>query len=89
MSSRAPPLIGTYDRPGFRVGDRTKCLYRGREVVVTGWTTARMPWPLCRAVGSRAGAGLLVNAGLRRAVETAAVATILRWWGVGRGVVRR
>ena len=35
--------FGPYTPPAVKRGDRTFCLYRDADVVVTGWTDARLP----------------------------------------------
>jgi len=55
---------------------RTTCLFRDCEVVVTGRTDARIPWPRCRAQDNcrGGGPGLLVDEELARAVRHEAAA---------------
>lgn len=62
--------FGPSHPPPVKRGDRTVCLYRRADVVITRWTDAPMPWPRCRAVGQRGGSGLPVDAELARAVRT-------------------
>ena len=57
----APELLGTYKPPALRVGNRTACLYRDAECVVTSWSDAPIPWPRVRTLGHRGGSGLLVD----------------------------
>jgi hypothetical protein len=46
------------------------CLYRDAEVIVTGWSDGRIPWPRCRQAGTHGGgSGLLVAQELARAVR--------------------
>jgi hypothetical protein len=42
---RVKLLFGPYKAPAVQVGDRAECLYRA--VVVYGWSSVRIPWPLC------------------------------------------
>jgi hypothetical protein len=63
-------LHGPYIPPALRRGDRTVCLYRDGEVVITSWTNACIAWPRCRAIGIRGGSGLLMTEELVRAVRT-------------------
>jgi hypothetical protein len=82
-------LFGPYEPPPLRKGDRTSCLDRDADVVVTGWSDGRIPWPRCRALDSRGhGSGLLVEEELARPVRSESAAAIMYWWGEpcwGRG----
>jgi hypothetical protein len=71
-------------------GDRTTCLHRDLDVVITTWTDARIAWPRCRVMGpSSAGSGLLVCSELARAIKTESAAAIMHWWVVGLNAVWR
>jgi hypothetical protein len=69
-SRQKPVLIGApYHGPVLPVGDKTDCLFREGDVVVTSWTAVPISWPRCRSVDNRRGGpGLLVNEELARAV---------------------
>ena len=83
-------LYGPYRHPALRVGQRAMCLYRDAEVVVYGWSAARIAWPLCYHVGTRAfGKGLLVDEELARAVRLESAVAVAHWWGVSRATVRK
>src|SRR5438046_2085080 len=71
-------LHGPYRTPRFQRGSVVRCEVRG-EVVVTGLTDARIPWP----VGKRGRAkSLVIVAGLARAVRRESGVAICHWWGV-------
>src|SRR5262245_47396880 len=70
-----------YRPPPLRRGDRAFCLFRDRQVLITGWSDARIPWPRCRAIGIRGGSGLLVDEVLARAVRNESAAAVRYWWG--------
>src|SRR5262245_45181901 len=83
-------LFGPYPPPLVRRGDRAFCLFRDCDVIVTGWSYGRIPWPRCRAEGTRGGgSGLLVDEELARAVRHESAAAVCFWWGVTAGVVWR
>jgi hypothetical protein len=85
---RTKLLFGPYKAPRLREGDRAACLYRGCEVVVTGWADARINWPRCRPVDvSRARPSLLVDEELARAVRHESAAALRYWWGVSEFLV--
>jgi hypothetical protein len=85
---RVKLLHGPYRAPRLRVGDQAICLFRDCEVIVTGWTAARIPWPRCRPLDvPRTHPSLLVDEELARAVRTEAAAAVRFWWGVSVGVV--
>jgi hypothetical protein len=83
-------LAGPYTPPALRRGDRTTCLYRDADVVITSWTSAPIPWPRCCRPGTHGGgSGLLLNEELARAVRSESAAAVGYWWGVSEGVVWR
>jgi hypothetical protein len=54
-------------------------------VTITGWTDARISWPLCRPVDNRRGRPtILLDDQLARAVRHEAAAALRHWWGVVR-----
>src|SRR5580704_11930962 len=72
MSKPAVPvlLFGPYHPPALRRGDRTQCLVRDADVVVTSWSDGRISWPRCRTLGQRGGSGLLVEDELAQAIRS-------------------
>src|SRR5262249_54281762 len=81
-------LYGPYAPPRLRRGDRATCLYRDGDVLITGWSAGRIPWPRCRRPDTHGGgSGLLVDAELARAARHESVVAICSWWGVNDSVV--
>jgi hypothetical protein len=76
---RVKLLHGPYRSPRLRKGDRTSCLFQDCDVVVTGWTDARIPWPRCRPVDvPRTHPSLPVDDELARAVRQESAAAVSR-----------
>jgi hypothetical protein len=66
------------------VGGRATCLFLDTDVVITGWTDARVSWPLCRPLDNRRGRPtVLLDDELACAVRHEAAAAVKHWWGVG------
>jgi hypothetical protein len=82
-------LHGPYTPQPLRRGDRAPCLVRDADVVVTGWSDARISWPRCRAVGRQGGSGLLVDEELARAVRLESSLALQYWFGIGSETVSR
>src|SRR5438105_3906799 len=77
-----------YHPPALRRGDLATCLLRDGEVVITGWSAARIAWPRCGALGTHGGgSGLLVDEELARAVRLEPAIAIRYWWGVSEWAV--
>jgi hypothetical protein len=87
---RAKLVHVPYLPPAARRGDRLTCLARDCDVVVTGWSGGRIPWPLGIPRDNRTGRpSLVVDEELARAVRCESAAAVRYWWGVGAGVVGR
>jgi hypothetical protein len=71
-------LLGTYQTPRFRIGQRVRCLVRG-EVVITGMTETPIPWPIGK-VGL--GRSLVVYQGLAKAIRRESNQAVCYWWEV-------
>jgi hypothetical protein len=69
------------DRGKLPHGLCAECLLRG-NLVNTGRTDGRIPWPRCRAIGARGGSGLLLAGELVAAVRRESAAAVAYWWGV-------
>lgn len=82
-------LFGPYRPPCLKRGDRAFCLYRDDLVVITGWSDAPIPWPLCRRLDPPGGVGLFIDDELARAVSHEAALVVAHWWGVERSAVGR
>jgi hypothetical protein len=81
-------LHGPYEAPPLRVGDRATCLFADCDVVITGWTDARLSWPRCRPLGMpRSHPSLLVNEDLARAIRQESAAALTYWWGASAFVI--
>src|SRR5688500_11765036 len=81
-------LFGPYKAPSLQKGDRAFCLARDSDVIITRWTNALIPWPRCRAFGTRGGgSGILVDGERTRAVRHESAAVVKRWWGASRTAV--
>ena len=86
----SPKLLhGPYTPPALQRGDRATCLYHDADVMITGWTDARISWPRCRRVGERCRPGHLVNEELARAVRCESSIALQYWFGVHEKTVRK
>jgi hypothetical protein len=92
-AGRAMEAVGSKDgvpvmRPiRLRRGDRATCLFKDCDVVIKGWTDARISWPRCLPVGTKGHPSLLVDEELARAVRHESAAALRHWWGVSALVV--
>jgi len=81
-------LIGAYSTPDVTVGDVLFCEARREDVIVVGFTKARIPWPLGRKAGFSA-RGPVVYAGLAEAVRRESSRAVEHHFGVSQDPVRR
>jgi NUMOD3 motif len=79
-------LLGRYRTPRVRAGNVLSCEFRDCDVIVTGYTAARIPWP----VGRRRGSGsrtLVVFGALAEAIRCESNLAVSYWFGVLPGLV--
>ena len=82
---RVKLLHGPYAPPLCRIGDVVFCDVRG-QVVVTGLSAGRVPWPMGQRGRAKA---LVVFAGLADAVRTESNQAVCHWWGVSPQTVSK
>ena len=74
---RSKLLFGPYQVPALKRSGRATCLFRDCDVVVTGWSDARISWPRCRPRHvPRSHPSLLVDEELARAIRHESAAAI-------------
>jgi hypothetical protein len=74
-------LFGPYGTPHVRLGTILTCESRDCDVIVVGYTDAKIPWPIGRRRGSSA-RGPVVYGRLADAVRRESNQSICHWWGV-------
>lgn len=74
-------LLCIYRTPRVRIGTVLTCEARDCDVVVTGYTDARIPWPVGRRKGAPA-RGPVVFGGLAEAVRRESNQAVCYWFGV-------
>ena len=82
-------LLGTYSTPRVRVGRVLTCEAHDRDVIVTRYSSGRIPWPVChpRARGGRP--GLVVFGDLAAAVRRESNQAVCHRFGVTPATVAR
>ena len=79
---RVKLLAGPYHPPAFRKGDRAFCYYRDTDIVITSWSSGRIPWPRGRGLDlASGGISYLVDEELLRAIRTESAVTLRHWFG--------
>src|SRR4051812_21822769 len=74
-------LLGTYRTPRVRVGSVLACEARDCDVIVTGYTGARIPWPVGRRPRTSA-RGVVLFGDLAEAVRRESNQAVCHWFGV-------
>lgn len=74
-------LLGRYKTPRVRVGDVLMCECRDHDVIVCGFTDAKIPWPLGRKPGT-SGRGPILFGDLADAVRRESNQAVCHWFGV-------
>jgi hypothetical protein len=76
-----------HSAPGRR--GRAVCLFHDGEVIIPGWTDARISWPRCTLAEGDGRPSILVEEELARALRHEASLAIQYWWGADVLRVRR
>jgi hypothetical protein len=74
-------LLGIYETPRVRIGQRLTCEVRDCDVVVVGYSEGRIPWPLGRRPYQAAKA-MIVSGDLADAIRRESNQAICFWFGV-------
>src|ERR1700738_4755752 len=82
-------LFGPYRIPKFHRGTRVHCQLRDHDVIVTGYTNARISWPKGRLAESKGQPSLVVDDELVRALHNESRAAVAYWWGLANSTITR
>jgi hypothetical protein len=75
-------MLGTYRTPRVRIGRVLSCEARDFDVIVSGHTDARIPWPLGYSRERGGSSALIVYGDLARAVRTESNQAVCFWFGI-------
>jgi hypothetical protein len=75
-------LLGTYRTPRVRVGRVLSCEARDCDVVVSGYTEGRIPWPVGYPRERGGSPAPVVFGDLARAVRTESNQAVFYWFGI-------
>jgi len=75
-------LLGTYHTPRVRVRRVLSCEARDCDVIVSGYTESRIPWPLGYPRERGGSSAPIVFGGLVRAVRTESNQSVCFWFGI-------
>lgn len=79
-------LLGKYTTPRLKIGAVVTCEYRDCDVIIVGYSDARIPWPLGRRRGKSV-RSLVVCGQLVEAVRRESNLAIQHWFGVSQWTV--
>lgn len=82
-------LLGTYRTPRVRMGTVLSCEHRDRDVVVTGYTEGKIPWPVGHMRGRGGKPSPVVYGALVRAIRRESVVALCHWFGAAKTTVVR
>jgi len=80
-------LLGTYKTPRVRIGRVLTCEARDDDVIVTGYSSGRIPWPIGRRRKSGGSGGFIVFGALARAIRAESNQSVAYWFGVTLKIV--
>ena len=82
-------MIANDVTPRVRVGQVLTCAARDCDVVVTGYSAGRIPWPVGHPWARGGRPGPIVFGDLARAVRIESSQAVCYWFGVGVSTVAR